>query len=154
MVQPRAFARRLLGVSEMLFRSVFLFCLVWIAADCRDHPVNADDPDAFFDQQIAPLLARRCLQCHNATERRGGLDLSSADSARQGGESGAAFVPGDRDESLLWQRIQRGEMPPEDRLPDDEKALLGRWIAEGAPWGRSPIDLLRFTTDSRAGFDN
>ena len=33
-------------------------------------------PAVDFDKQIAPLLASRCLDCHNATESKGGLDLS------------------------------------------------------------------------------
>ena len=42
-------------------------------------PVAADDPadddgpgSERFEAVIAPLLARRCLGCHNATDRKGG----------------------------------------------------------------------------------
>jgi len=137
----------------MRSRQAYLLFLIWIAATCGGRPVRAETPDAFFDEQIAPLLGRRCLECHNETDRQGGLDLSHPDAARRGGEGGVAIRPGNLDDSFLWQRVSQDEMPPEDPLPPAEKELLGRWIAEGAKWGRGPIDLFRFTTDRRAGFD-
>src|SRR5580704_13017648 len=87
--------------------------------------VRGDD----FDAVVAPLLARKCLGCHNATDKKGGLNLSSAKTARAGGESGAAFVPGKTDESLLWEKVLQNEMPPKKPLADDEKEILNKWIA-------------------------
>jgi len=54
----------------------------------------------------------------------------------QGGESGSAIVPGSRDKSLLFQRLQQQEMPPESaelRLTKAEIERIGRWIDAGAP---------------------
>ncbi|MFM9068333.1 MAG: hypothetical protein ACKOUR_13525, partial [Planctomycetota bacterium] len=40
-------------------------------------PPSKDAPAAIdFDRDIAPLLARRCLECHDANEKKGGLDLT------------------------------------------------------------------------------
>ncbi len=108
---------------------------------------------AIFDSKIAPLLAGRCLECHNTSSRKGGLDLSRLQSARAGGESGKVIVPGMPDESLLWQHVRDEEMPPKHPLPEAEKQLLRRWIATGAKWGTDPIDPFRLTTNSRAGYD-
>src|SRR5688500_16148428 len=47
-----------------------------------------------FTTQIAPLLARRCVECHNRSLKQGGLDLSQAATARAGGSHGPAIVPG------------------------------------------------------------
>ena len=105
-----------------------------------------------FDTQIAPLLARRCLECHNSSDKKGGLDLSQPQSALAGGESGAALVPGKADESLLLDRVEQDEMPPKHPLPDGEKKLLRRWVASGAVWG-STIDRFRYSSDARAGYD-
>jgi hypothetical protein len=110
---------------------------------------GADD----FDAVVAPLLARQCLGCHNATDRKGGLNLSTAKTALVGGDSGAAVVPGKPDDSLLWERISQDEMPPKKPLADGEKQVLRRWIAGGARWGSDPIDLFRYTSASRAGYD-
>jgi hypothetical protein len=113
----------------------------------------AVDAAAQFDRVIAPLLAERCLGCHNASERKGKLDLSAMVPARAGGEHGPVIVPGNPDESLLWQRVDGDEMPPKAPLPDHEKALLEAWIKDGAPWGGTPIDPYRFSTARRAGRD-
>lgn len=110
---------------------------------------RADD----FDTVVAPLLARKCLGCHNATDKKGGLDLSSAKTALSGGDSGAVFVPGKPAESLLSEKVSRDEMPPKKPLADEEKQVLHRWIAAGAKWGADPIDLFKYTSATRAGYD-
>src|SRR5262245_47427468 len=74
-----------------------------------------------FDTQIAPLLARRCLGCHNASDKKGGLDLTSHAASDKGGENGQVIEPGKPEESSLWQRVQADEMPPKTPLPDAEK---------------------------------
>ncbi len=113
----------------------------------------ADSPRERFDRGIAPILAARCLECHNPTEREGHLDLTRAQSAMAGGDSGVAIVASKPDESYLWDRIRQNEMPPKHPLSDKEKQLLRKWIEDGAVWGTDPIDPFQFTTDSRAGYD-
>ncbi|MBX7168713.1 MAG: DUF1553 domain-containing protein [Pirellulales bacterium] len=119
------------------------------APAAADSPWNAER----FDRQLAPWLARHCLECHNSADPKGGLDLTQRDAALRGGDSGPALVAGNRDESHAWQRVVAGEMPPEMSLADDERELLGSWIAAGAPWGTDPIDRFRYSTDHRAGYD-
>ncbi len=111
----------------------------------------AEPPD--FDHLIAPLIARRCLSCHIGHEPKGGLDLSTRDSAMTGGDSGKVIQAGHPDESLLWDYVFSDEMPPKKPLSDAEKTLLQSWIASGAKWGTEKIDPFRFTTEHRAGGD-
>jgi len=142
------------------FRETLRICafLVLLVPTMR---IAADDHAAStFDQRIAPLLARRCLGCHNPSDKKGGLDLTRGERFLEGGDSGPAVVPGNLDESLLWQRVTADEMPPPAKVPEkaaalaaDEKEILRQWIASGATWGSGPIDPLRFTTDRRAGTD-
>jgi hypothetical protein len=106
-----------------------------------------------FDQQIAGLLARSCLNCHNPTDVKGGLDLTRAETAAAGGDSGAVLVPGKPAESLLIERVMSDEMPPKHPLAEHDKVLLREWIAAGAAWGSSPIDRFRFGGEGRAGYD-
>ena len=106
-----------------------------------------------FDASVAPILARRCLDCHSGADPKGKLDLSRRPSAMAGGESGEAIVPGKPDESLLWEQVESGEMPPKSPLPAGEKAALRDWIAAGAGWGTDPIDPYQVTTSRRAGRD-
>ncbi|QEL15387.1 DUF1553 domain-containing protein [Limnoglobus roseus] len=106
-------------------------------------PLFAAPPD--FDKQVAPLIARRCLDCHAGAEAKGKLDLSR--------RAGAAEVIAGKAESELWKRVAADEMPPKKPLTADEKATLKAWLDAGAIWGRDPIDPLAATTDHRAGRD-
>ncbi|HUE69542.1 MAG TPA: DUF1553 domain-containing protein [Pirellulaceae bacterium] len=106
-----------------------------------------------FDRDVAPILAARCLDCHNEADKKGGLDLSRVESVTAGGDSGAVLVSGKPDESFLWLRVHAEEMPPKKPLPDKEREILKAWIASGAKWGTSPIDPYRFTTAARGGYD-
>ena len=112
-----------------------------------------------FQGEIAPIITRRCLECHDEGTKAGGLDLTSRSSAMAGGESGPALVVGKPGESLLFQRVHAGEMPPEEngeskKLPVAEITKLQQWIHAGAVW---PAELIlnRFavTSDVRAGWD-
>ena len=60
--------------------------------------------------------------------------VSSARATLAGGDSGEAVKPGDPDNSLLWQQIVEGKMPPKNKpkLTADEKRLIREWIAGGA----------------------
>ena len=88
--------------------------------------------------QIKPLLQKHCYACHGALRQRGGLRLDTVLLAKRGGESGPAVVSGNLAESLAYQAVtgQAGfEMPPESEgipLTEVERALLRRWIEEGA----------------------
>src|SRR5262245_48087830 len=110
-------------------------------------------PDVDFDAVVAPLLARKCLGCHNPTDRKGGLNLASARAALTGGDSGPALVPGKPDESLLWERVSENEMPPKTPLAASEKEVLRKWIGGGAKWGSDPIDIFKYSSATRAGYD-
>ena len=83
---------------------------------------------------MLPLLKARCLKCHGPLKPKGKLNLSSARSLARGGANGAVVVPGNLDESTLWDLVANDEMPPEpdEPLSGEEKNTLRRWIQEGA----------------------
>ena len=128
---------------------IFLLCFRFFLLSTH---VSADVPPS-FEKAVAPLLARRCLSCHGGTKPRGGLDLSTHKGLLTGGDSGKVVNAGEADKSLLWKRVRTGEMPPKTKLSPVEKALLKKWIDAGARWENGPIDLFRYTTDTRAGYD-
>jgi len=95
-----------------------------------------DTVDASF-RPAARILSTHCVRCHDADKTRGGLDLSSRDSALSGGATRDAIVPQQPEESFLIERIRAGSMPPERdgrRLTPDEVDLLADWIRQGASW--------------------
>jgi len=116
-------------------------------------PVGLRGEQILFDRDVAPIIARHCLECHNDFDHEGELDLASQASVLAGGDSGPVLLAGEPNESLLWQRIAEDEMPPDDPLDDTEKATLKRWIESGAVWGSDPIDLFKYSSENRAGYD-
>ena len=91
----------------------------------------------FFENEIRPLLAKRCYECHGDKKQKSGLRLDSAASFAKGGDSGAIVVAGNLEKSLFIQAVRRIDpdlaMPPDDPLPPAEVALLEKWVAMGAP---------------------
>src|SRR6266851_3349859 len=83
-----------------------------------------------FAEAIRPLLQTKCWRCHDAKTHKAGLDLTTAAGILKGGESGPALVPGKPDESLLYEKVHGGVMPPvkKDRLSESEVATIRRWI--------------------------
>ena len=112
----------------------------------------ADARTQLFNNEIAPLLTRKCLECHDSYAKAGGLDLSRKKAALAGGESGKAIAPGSAADSLLWEMVASGEMP-QDRPPlsDEEKASLRAWIDGGAQWSTDFIDPAVYLYDRPRG---
>ncbi|MGE5192396.1 MAG: PSD1 and planctomycete cytochrome C domain-containing protein [Deltaproteobacteria bacterium] len=124
----------------------------------KDNPLKSPTPTAPAvtpEETMALLLARNCLECHNPSDRKGGLDLTRRARALAGGESGPALKPGDPADSLLVARISAGEMPPKGRaqLAAAERELLQSWVKSGAKWAADPIDPFLYTSDRRAGYN-
>ncbi|MBI2824465.1 MAG: DUF1553 domain-containing protein [Planctomycetia bacterium] len=137
---------------------VWLLCSwVLVAAPTRraasEESSTANEAARHFDEVVAPLIARRCLDCHNPADLKGGLDLTAAEKAFAGGDSGTAIEPRAADKSLLWARIDADEMPPKHPLPPAERKVLRDWIDNGAVWGSGEIDRFRYSTETRAGYD-
>src|SRR5438445_2818043 len=113
--------------------------------------------DGAFEQRIAPVIARNCLNCHNPTDLKGGLDLTEKSALVKGGKSGPVIVPGKADESYLIERVTEGSMPPKGkgrRLAANEVAALRDWVRAGAHWpDKRVLSPFEFTSDRRAGYD-
>jgi hypothetical protein len=106
-----------------------------------------------FNHQIRPLLSDRCYRCHgpDSAKRKAKLRLDTREGLFREAESGLAVVaPRDVENSDLIRRISSGDteemMPPPDShlsLTEAEKALLKRWVAEGADykphWSLLPV---------------
>ena len=88
-----------------------------------------------YQTQIQTIFNNNCTSCHiNGGAYQAGLDLSSYDSLMAGSNNGAVVVPGVHVNSLLWQKVNSGEMPPQNNpdLTSDEVDLIAQWIDEGA----------------------
>lgn len=101
-----------------------------------------DDPEQFFETQVRPILAERCVRCHGADEQSGQLRLDSGAALRAGGERGPVLDASQLSASLLLQAVRHdGELemppPPDGKLSDDQVAVLTRWVESGAFWPES-----------------
>lgn len=96
-----------------------------------------------YNRDVRPILSENCFACHglDAENREADLRLDQAETAvgTLGGD--AAILPGQPEESPLWQRIISADpdevMPPKDshrELTKSEKETLRRWIEQGAPY--------------------
>jgi len=113
-----------------LFLPGFLSCFAWSSF------VAAGDSQLTFEKDIRPIFKAYCFHCHGEEkELSGALDVRLRRLIMKGGDSGEAIIPGKHAESLLFQHVESGEMPPDEklRLKPDEVALIARWIDQGAP---------------------
>ena len=76
------------------------------------------------------ILKERCFSCHGeGGSNEGGLNyvLNRKRLIRE------LVVPGSAESSKLFERIKKGEMPPDgDRIPETELETLHKWIEDGA----------------------
>ena len=143
-------------MSQLFSIAAFVFasCVLCSCASEADKTIALEDgnketaiPEKIdFTFHVKPILSDRCFICHgpdkNAVE--GDLSLHSAEEAyRALGElkDHAAIVPGNASKSSLVERIFSDDpnliMPPPESnlvLEDFEKAILEKWIAQGAEY--------------------
>ncbi len=87
-----------------------------------------------YSRHVAPILAQRCVACHNTRSAGGRLNLDSFAAMLKGGESGEAVIAHKSGGSLLVTMIEDGTMPKEaDPLTPEEIAVVKHWIDVGAP---------------------
>lgn len=111
----------------------------------------AQDAPVDFEKQIFPIIEAKCISCHakeheengRVKKPKSGLALDSVEAIMKGGktEPGKTLVPGKPDESYLLKTTLLPEdddlfMPPKgDKVTDEEKALIKKWIEQGANFG-------------------
>src|SRR5438067_565608 len=119
-------------------------------ADAPGSPKAVD-----FVRDVQPIFAKHCVSCHGPDKQRGGLRLDRKADALNGGNSGAAVVPGMAADSPLLRFVAGQDkdtvMPPKgDRLTPAEVATLRAWVDQGATWpddgsaGANPADWWSF----------
>ena len=120
-------------------RAGFFLCVVAITGPAITGPATAADRDQrFFDTQVAPILTRRCLGCHNQELNNGNISFLDRNSLLKGGRRGPAIVPGNPEQSVLVNSLRHDgelQMPPGPKLPQKEIRILTDWIRRGAIWG-------------------
>ncbi|MEX2176563.1 MAG: PSD1 and planctomycete cytochrome C domain-containing protein [Pirellulaceae bacterium] len=122
--------------------SILLAGNVWAVEPPPPAALDATpEQEKFFEEKVRPILATRCLECHGDKKQESGLRLDSRQGTLTGGDTGEqAVVPGQPDRSLLVKAINHvGDvhMPPDNKLSEEQIAVLTDWVRQGIPWPQS-----------------
>lgn len=100
----------------------------------------AEDAPVDFVKQIKPILADRCVECHNSETLLGKLNLQTKVLAFGKRKAGLVIMLKDAEKSRLYLVLK---LPAKDakampatghRIPKDEVSTIRQWITEGANW--------------------
>jgi hypothetical protein len=118
------------SLSRVLFLPHLVFCIL-----CFEISASAA---VSFSRDLAPILADKCLTCHQEKKAKGRYRVDTFEQLLKKGESGDAPVTAGKPEgSVLFQRLvttdEDDRMPQKgDPLPAAQVALFKQWIEQGA----------------------
>jgi mono/diheme cytochrome c family protein len=93
-----------------------------------------------FPRHVKPILAAKCVSCHQPEAQPGGIHFNNHYNAAKSGALGGFIVPGHPERSAFFTAIKSAHsrvksMPPVgERLTSEEIGILKRWIQQGARW--------------------
>lgn len=97
------------------------------------------DDRLVFADVVAPILERRCIQCHKESKAKGKFRMDTYELLVKGGKEGSGIEPGKSAESNILVRMalpadDEEHMPPEGKpkIEDTEVAIIKWWIDNGA----------------------
>jgi len=104
---------------------ILLFCLIPLVEYAQ---VN-------YETEIQPIFNSNCIGCHSGGSfPSAGLNLTSFDGVMAGSNSGNVIVEGDFQNSVLWQEVSSGSMPPSaNDLSSQQVTLIENGLLS---WGR------------------
>lgn len=110
---------------------LILLLILAVSAPSSGAPVS-------FSRDLAPILADKCLTCHEEKKAKGQYRVDTFELVGEAGSSDEpAVTPGKPDASTLYTRLishdEDDRMPQkDDPLPEAQTILFKRWIEEGA----------------------
>ena len=117
--------------SHHMSRLCFYLLLACVVGSETASGALASEKPVESAKRAHAVLKERCYSCHGeGGSIEGGFNyvLNRKRLARE------LIVPGSSEESRLYERVSKGEMPPDgDRLPKAEIEVLKTWIEDGAP---------------------
>ncbi len=121
---------------SLLFALLSLVSFFAVSDVTSADDVKQDVKSVTYDDHIAAIFKRHCLQCHGESKQEAGLSLATFAAATKGSSGGAVMVAGRSSSSRLFQAITAEDpaerMPPEnDPLPKEQIAMIKTWIDTG-----------------------
>jgi hypothetical protein len=115
-------------------------------AETKTAPAFTPAQIEFFEKKVRPVLAEHCLDCHNGTKAKLGLQLNHRDGWLKGSDYRKVVDLKEPAKSVVVRAISHtGEKDipamPEERakLPPEAIAALTEWIGMGLPWPSEAI---------------
>jgi len=92
-----------------------------------------------FVHDVAPILSKKCVECHTETKKKGGLSMNTEEKFREGSENGAIVDEKDPEKSLILKLISTDDddlrMPPKGKpLNVQQVETIRTWVLAGAKW--------------------
>ncbi len=114
-----------------------------------DAPDNKPGVQLVYADIVAPILERRCIQCHKEGKSKGKFRMDTYERLVKGGVEGPGLEVGNSAKSNIVIRIDlpqddEDHMPPEGKpdIEDPEVAVLKWWIDNGADPKKSLADFV------------
>ena len=103
------------------------------ATDTPEPPATevVGPPATSWEAGISLVLSDKCGRCHNSASLKGNFDITSYETAMEGGSSGPGFVPGNPSSSGIVRKQRAGGHPAQ--LTEQELQAVADWIQAGAP---------------------
>ena len=123
---------RVVGIGGVLLMGA----LATVTAQTPTKPATPDSL-AFFEKNIRPVLAEKCLSCHGEKSQSASLRLDSRAALLKGGDKGAIVDLTNPEKSHLLEALRYTgsiKMPPSGKLPAQVVADFTAWLTMGAPW--------------------
>lgn len=114
----------------------------------KDERAPTMDEALVYTHLVRPILAEKCMSCHNRSKAKGQLVMESEEWLIRGGRSGKLWDSTAADLGLMMQRIHlspeaKKHMPPKGKpqLTDEEVEILAAWLKAGADFKLRIADL-------------
>lgn len=107
-----------------------------LASTATDTPAPATEASVAgvsFSNDVMPILANSCSECHGGKQTKEGLDMRTYESLMAGSFNGPVLVAGNSAESFLIQQVVKGKMPKRGpKLTPEQIQIISDWIDSGA----------------------
>jgi uncharacterized membrane protein len=127
------FVLRHVGKNLVALPAVATVLLVGLAiaiAPARPAPAPAGAGAGVAFAKVAPIIAERCTVCHAAKPTFAGFQQPPGGLTLDTPEQIKAAAPRIHQQTIATQAMPIGNLT---KMTDEERALLGKWLAEGAP---------------------
>ena len=92
-----------------------------------------------FIHEVAPILNKKCVECHTEAKKKGGFSMNTEEAFRHGSENGPVVDVKNPAKSLILELISTDDedlrMPPKGKPLDDRQVeIIKAWVTAGAKW--------------------